>query len=403
MMKLPTTWIALVASSAVFAIASCAESGAEHSPEDAGTTLDAGSIPDSEPPLDAGCDGGTDECSNGAITCAEADFCPVTTGPDPRYALMAVWGSGKNDVWAVGSRGTILHWDGTAWVPTPSGSKQTFFAVAGKGPNDVWAVSSRDVVRRSSGFAGGTAAWTPAPAVAPTYAPYPPQVWNESLLLSLWTSSGGDVWVAGEPYPVLLDGNTRPTNMNLWRRTVAGEWDHGVVADGIVIRGLWGSAPGDVWAVGGVAGTSTKRSGKTFHTTGIAKDGAPVWTEFDSQSRADLTAVWGSGPNDVWAVGESGAVRHWTNATPKRWEIVEVPTERDLRAVWGTGPNDIWVVGDFGTILHFDGVSWQPAVAAFPLGLKPHLRGIWGSDANDVWVVGDSIALHFTGKAANSP
>jgi hypothetical protein len=319
---------------------------------------------------------------------------------------MAVWGSSANDVWAVGSQGTILHWDGSAWTSTPSGTKQTLFAVKGTGPGDVWAVSSREIVLHSTGFAGGVATWTKAPPVAPTYAPYSPQVWNESLVLSIWARGPGDVWLGGEPYPVLPEGERSPTDMNLWRGTTgtdgATTWEHDNVAATVAIRGLWAIAPDDVWAVGSITGTSTKRAGRTFHTTGAAS-GPPAWTELDSQSTAELHAVWGSSTNDVWAVGESGTVRHWTNAAPKRWDIVDVPTIHDLRAVWGTGPSDIWVVGDYGTILHFDGVSWVPAISAFPIGLKPHLRGVWGSGPNDVWVVGDNIALHFTGKAGSAP
>jgi hypothetical protein len=327
----------------------------------------------------------------------------VTIGIDPRSALTAIWGSGKNDVWAVGSRGTILHWDGASWVSTPSGTNQTFLAVSGSGPNDVWAVSSRAVLLHSTGFAGSTS-WAAVPPVAPSYCQYCPELWNESLLLTVWAPAGDKVWIGSEPYPVLPEAGPPATQMNLWRRSGSSDsaWDYNVVANNVVVRGLWGS-PGDLWAVGGIAGNGTKRAGRAFHTTDSTDGKAPAWTEIDTQSSVDLRAVWGAGSNDVWAVGDEGTVRHWTNATPKRWDIVSVPTTSDLRAVWGSGPNDVWVAGDFGTILHFDGASWTPAVAAFPQGLKPHLRGIWGSSADDVWIVGDSVVLHFTGKAGNAP
>ena len=38
----------------------------------------------------------------------------------------------------------------------------------------------------------------------------------------------------------------------------------------------------------------------------------------------------------------------------------------DLHAVWGSGPEDVWVVGGT-TVLHFDGMSWsQPAGLPMP-------------------------------------
>ena len=37
-------------------------------------------------------------------------------------ALTGVWGSSASDVFAVGCRGTILHYDGTSWRPLDSGT-----------------------------------------------------------------------------------------------------------------------------------------------------------------------------------------------------------------------------------------------------------------------------------------
>ena len=39
-----------------------------------------------------------------------------------RETLYGVWGSGPKDVFAVGSNGTILHYDGRAWKPLTSGT-----------------------------------------------------------------------------------------------------------------------------------------------------------------------------------------------------------------------------------------------------------------------------------------
>jgi hypothetical protein len=63
-----------------------------------------------------------------------------------------VWGSGSNDVWAVGSRNLVseaLHWDGTAWSPVPTTEQyESFFAaVWGSGPSDVWAVGFGAILR----------------------------------------------------------------------------------------------------------------------------------------------------------------------------------------------------------------------------------------------------------------
>jgi hypothetical protein len=120
--------------------------------------------------------------------------------------------------------------------------------------------------------------------------------------------------------------------------------------------------------------------------------------EDDGCLAVDLHAIWGTGANDVWAVGDKGTIRHIANANAVRWDIVPSPTSELLRAVWGSGPNDVWAVGDNGAIIHWDGKEWKPSVAAFQVNKKkPDLHGVWGSGPNDVWIVGDGVALHHTG------
>src|SRR5271165_3094422 len=57
----------------------------------------------------------------------------------------------------------------------------------------------------------------------------------------------------------------------------------------------------------------------------------------------------------------------------------------DLKAIWGSGPDDVWVVGSGGTILHSNGHTWAAATS----GASENLTGIQGTAANDVWVCGD--------------
>ncbi|MDF2697267.1 MAG: hypothetical protein K0S65_5650, partial [Labilithrix sp.] len=134
-----------------------------------------------------------------------------------------------------------------------------------------------------------------------------------------------------------------------------------------------------------------------------AEDGLPQWTEVDTQSLAPLSAVWGSGPGDVWAVGDYGTIRHFT-AGAARWAVVESPTLEHLRGLWGAGPNDIWAVGELGTILHYDGTSWTPSTAAFPSfpsGKKPHLYSVWGSGRSNVWAVGGDTVLRLSKRESS--
>jgi hypothetical protein len=66
-----------------------------------------------------------------------------------REPLLGVWGSGSNDVWAVGQNfgrnesaaaRPVLHWDGYAWGPRTGGAAGWYAGVWGDGSGDVWAV-----------------------------------------------------------------------------------------------------------------------------------------------------------------------------------------------------------------------------------------------------------------------
>jgi hypothetical protein len=54
--------------------------------------------------------------------------------------LQGVWGTSRNDVWAVGDGGTILHFDGMRWSSVRSPTTQSLFGVWASGPCDVWAI-----------------------------------------------------------------------------------------------------------------------------------------------------------------------------------------------------------------------------------------------------------------------
>ena len=54
-------------------------------------------------------------------------------------SLYALWGSGATDVFAAGSRGTVLRYDGKRWTPMTSGTTRALGALWGSGSSDVYA------------------------------------------------------------------------------------------------------------------------------------------------------------------------------------------------------------------------------------------------------------------------
>src|SRR5690606_9836218 len=60
-------------------------------------------------------------------------------GEEASFSLNAVWGRAADDVWAAGSAGTLLHFDGSAWQPEFSGTSQSLNALWGDAQR-LWAV-----------------------------------------------------------------------------------------------------------------------------------------------------------------------------------------------------------------------------------------------------------------------
>jgi len=398
----------------VAALASCATNSSDFQapqntiaiPEAGG--LEAGAAAEAGP-LDAGCKAGDPACTTELLTCEEVDWCAVPTNVSAFYTLLAVWGTGPSDVWAVGSGGTIAHYDGTAWTVTPTGVKNTFRAIWGSGPSDIWAVSDALTIFHGTGLQNGTATWTPVPTSNSAF--------NNVFISAIWGSSPDDVRIGGRAFSMTdpVTGTSGTGNTFTSGELVDGGAGWVPRLGTATVYSIWGSSSTDVWMVADNSTYAAHERALTLHGSprpaadpadadGGGDAAVPnldplVWTPVDSQAQATLYSVWGSSADDVWAVGSLGAIRHITPAD-ERWQIVPSPTQVTLRSIWGSGPNDIWAVGEQGTILHWDGTSFTASSAELPLGRKPDLNGVWGSGPNDVWIVGDGIALHYTGPKA---
>lgn len=146
---------------------------------------------------------------------------------------------------------------------------------------------------------------------------------------------------------------------------------------------IWGSGRDSAWAVGD--------DGTVLHSDGL------LWRQVSSGTTRALRGIWGSSTNDVWAVGELGTLLHFDGTS---WRGQSFATTAWLNAVWGTAGDDVWAVGDDGIVLHYDGATWTAQSAASPTTARS-LRGIWGSSRDDIWAVGDAgTILHGTSQGA---
>jgi hypothetical protein len=262
--------------------------------------------------------------------------------------LTSVWGSSASDVFAVGSYGTILHYDGSSWSAMSSGTTDLLSGVWGSSPTDVFAV-------------GG---WWTDSVLHGTILHYNGNAWSvmssgtNSDLVGVWGSSPTDVFAVGDTV-FHYNGST-------WSAMSSGttRW----------LWGVWGNSATDVFVVGW---------GVILHYNGGAL------SAMSSGTTDILYGVWGSSATDVFAVGDSGIILHCDGSG---WKTMSSGTTNYLSDVWGSSATNVFAVG-WGNIIHYDGSAWS----AMNSPSTGSLQGVWGSSATDAFAVGLSgTILHYS-------
>ena len=121
--------------------------------------------------------------------------------------------------------------------------------------------------------------------------------------------------------------------------------------------------------------------------------GDPEWRELNRiPVTGDLRAVWGSGPNDIFAAGWNDAdVIHFNG---REWSLQMSSQYSGFLDLWGSSSADVYAAGTM--IARYDGTEWTTVYSA------PNLRlnGVWGSSASDVYFAGArGLLLHWDGAA----
>lgn len=351
------------------------------------------------PPYDAN---GSDAIIE-AGPCSASMLCPVSLPTDDEVNLTAVWGSSATDVWAVGSGGTVLHYDGIKWekamleAATPNGSTSfTLRSVWLERADDVW-IADGNGIRHTTGWKGPSdTEWS--------FVSFP----TGGCLPTSIRGIGNTIWIGRGPKP---QASSCPWQVGRFE----GWGDAGPNPARNVAQPFWAtwgsfslavSRTDEAWAsVHAVDGRPWIGAGNhVFRLSrpndGGAPDAAPLtWQmeEYDSRTRLEMFGVWAD-EHAVWLAGEAGTLRRLARADlpNKRFEVVPSPVITDINGVFGFGADDVWAVGEGSTVLHWDGTSWSKLFTPFDDAIeKPHLRAVWGSSPADVWIVGDRTILHY--------
>jgi hypothetical protein len=147
----------------------------------------------------------------------------------------------------------------------------------------------------------------------------------------------------------------------------------------LIVFGMWGAAPDDVWAVGG----NFSGGGFAWHYDGTAwtvQPGLPASLE----TSGNLFKVGGRASNDVWMVGTTGTAIHWNGTA---LEPTTLSTDASLLSVSGNSKRFVAAGGNFDGVLFetTDGASWK---SVLPQG-GPTLTGVIASE-DETYAVGQA-------------
>jgi hypothetical protein len=294
--------------------------------------------------------------------------------PGTSATLRSITGSSSADVWAVGTGGTTVHFDGTEWSNVATDpfqlSSYLLTGVAGVSNDAFWV----------SGYEPGTVAYTTSGVVVrhsdAGWSELPRLTLQGSLaqLNAIWSNSPNDVWAAGTSGQIFQWDGTQ------WKASTPGTSAN--------FSALWSDGPNDVWAVGGTGmrydtgaiGTIAHYDGQQWSVTTGASLGA-IGTDLGL-----ATAVWGFGASDVWVTGTGGAVVHWDG---QHWS--ESSKVAGGQAIWGMSPSDLWAGG--AHLFRYDGASWTQ----MPSG--QYVDSIAGRRSDDVFFTVGNGVWHWDGTA----
>jgi hypothetical protein len=185
--------------------------------------------------------------------------------------------------------------------------------------------------------------------------------------------------VAGELFAVGAGGRAL-------HRDASGAWRATQTGTEVALWGVFAAAPDEAWAVGGDPFARPGEGGGLVAPTLLRFDGdtwSPVELPVLDRNCPALFKVWGTGPDDLHAVGAAGVALHFDGT---QWRQVQTGTSDDFVSLWGRAADDVVAVGGRanGMMARWDGTAWTSQV----LAQTPGLNGVWMASDGTAWASG---------------
>jgi hypothetical protein len=250
-----------------------------------------------------------------------------------------------DDLWFVGEKGLILHYDATGLTVVPSGTEQTLRGIWGSSATSIWAVGHGGTLLHYDGLSWAVQT-------------------KPELTSSLYAIHGVDstsVWAVGAKGTII-------------KRGIAG-WSTPVdpAPTAKYLYSVWVGAKNAVWA-GGSSGTILKYDGQKWAVAA------------DTTTTSSLYALWGNSTNtEIWAAGTGGGLIRYADGT---WASVGSPTSKTIYNLSGVDVDSLRLVTGGGEIFRRSSSGWLTETS----GIARELYGaVTNSKGN--WIFGKGGAI----------
>lgn len=280
----------------------------------------------------------------------------VLDGDDLDRVVLSAWGSGPDDVYAVGGGlgngepAVVVRFDGSGWSEIDTGSADSFWWTFGLGAGDVYFVGEVGAIYRKQGTQV-TRMDTP----------------TTETLYGIWGAASDDLWAVGGDALAAV-----PTAVILHFDGSAWTDQTPALPFGGALFKIWGSAANDIYACG--------QGGTILHYDGSA------WSAEESGTTASLFTVHG-GAGLVYAVGGPPAVVLTRSGGAWVEDDPALPASILNGVAVTPDGSEVVVVGMNGTKFRRAGGAWTDETLE-PPGIDLH--AVW-SEFGETYAVGGNF------------
>jgi len=248
------------------------------------------------------------------------DWARYTPSPTAN-SLLDVDFTDASHVWAVGDNGTIVFWDGSGWAAQTSNTTNTLFGVDTVSASFAVAVGAKGTIRHWGGSSWST-------VLSPT----------NKKLNAVSCATASDCWAVGDNGTVIH-----------WN---GGSWSSVSTSAVHALNGVFTWDSDTAYAVGA--------GGLIMHWNGSA------WAVKDSTTPNELRDVHCALENDCWAWGIEQTFLHWDGSAWSRYVFTN-PSNPLVQGGYMISLSDGWAVGEGGAVYHYTSVYPSPAYWRSPV------------------------------------